>query len=290
MRLARLFMCLLVLAAGVRLFAQVPQRLAFEVASITPSGPSSPGHGVGLIQIRAGGQLNGRSISVRELVRAAYRVQDYALADLPKWTTDERFDIDAKANVDLGNPFLAAQTPQPSTLELMLRSLLADRFKLTSHTEKRTSAIYRLAFARSDHRLGPGLQPATVNCQSATGIEARRTVGSDLRPSCGTRIMPGAILGGGATMIQLAAMLSVSLDRLVADQTGEQATFDITLKWTPDPTMPSPPPTPGSAAAIDADRPNIFTAIQEQLGLKLEPARGPVDVLVIDHIERPSED
>jgi bla regulator protein blaR1 len=277
----------LTVAATVVLVGQAP--VALEAASVKPSQPGSPDYGANDIQIRAGGQINGRSVLVRTLIKLAYRVQDYALADGPKWIENERFDINAKANVDLGGPFLVAQTGPPSTVELMLRSLLVDRFSLVTHKETRALPIYRLVFARPDHRLGPSLQRTAIDCNTASTLEARRPVGPDLRPTCGMNSKPGTIVAGGATLAQLAASLSSHTERLVVDGTSDRTPFDMVLKWTPDPGMPSPQPS-FATPVVDPDRPGLFTAVQEQLGLKLEPSRGPVDVLVIDHVEHPTED
>jgi bla regulator protein blaR1 len=279
----------IVAIVGGVLAGQAPAPVALEAASVKPSQPGSPYYGVGDIRLRAGGQINGDSISVRTLIQLAYRVKDYVLADGPKWIDNERFDINAKANVGLGDPFLLAQTGPPSPVELILRSLLIDRFKLATHTETRTSPVYQLVFARPDHRLGPDLARTAIDCNTVLGPEGRRPVGPDLRPTCGMNATPGTVLAGGATMAQLAAFLAGHTDRFVVDVTGDPAQFDMVLKWTPDAGVPSLQPSL-PAPVVDPDRPGLFTALQEQLGLKLEPTTGPVDVLVIDHVERPTED
>jgi uncharacterized protein (TIGR03435 family) len=182
-----------------------------------------------------------------------------------------------------------------------MRSLLAERFKLSVHREKRELPIYELVLARSDGKLGPELRPSSADCRAI--IEARKAQGQkpDLpkageRPQCGARVGFGELAAGGQPLLELIALLSSTVQRNVVDRTGLSGNFDIYLKWTPDQLPPRPAGLPAdqplriNGLAIDPDGPSIFTALQEQLGLKLESAHGPVDVLVIDHVERPSPD
>jgi uncharacterized protein (TIGR03435 family) len=186
----------------------------------------------------------------------------------PNWINAERFDVLAKAN---GNPSVNEKWA-------MVRALLADRFKLKAHTETRNLPIYRLLRVRKDGKLGPRLTRSSKPC-----VEGQ--------------ILPCAVMG-----ISRSGELSARVDTIddfirrglmfilgvtVIDQTGLQGNFDIDLRWTPEsPALPLPD---RGATESAADAPSIFTALREQLGLKLEPGKGPVEVLVIDSVEHPTE-
>jgi uncharacterized protein (TIGR03435 family) len=179
----------------------------------------------------------------------------------------------------------------------MLRTLLADRFKLVVHTETREVDVYRLVVARTDGKLGPGLRPSAVDCEASTAAAANpgRSSGTPApppqrgqRPPCALFIAPGIIAGEGITMARLSTALGGRLGRTAVDGTELTVGFDFELRYTPD-QMPQGPLSPG-APPIDPNGPSIFTALQEQLGLKLESTKGPVEVLVVDSVERPSPD
>jgi uncharacterized protein (TIGR03435 family) len=170
------------------------------------------------------------------------------------------------------------KTARPDSPKMpMVRTLLADRFKLVAHKESRELPIYELVVARSDGQLGPKLHPST--CVAGRTPDGNR---------CGFRPGPGVFVGTDvAVAMRIDASLSSEVHRMVVDRTGLAGTLDIDLHWLPDnpalgPQPDTPPPSPGD--------PSIFTALQEQLGLKLESTRGPVDVLVIDHVEHSNED
>jgi len=179
-----------------------------------------------------------------------------------------------------------------------MRTLLAERFKLLLRSETKEMPIYALVLARSGGRLGPQLHRSTTNCAAIAGAAGGRG-GPPAPPSlgepmqCGMRVLPGSLSAGGLPLSRLTQFLSSSSQRIVMDRTGLTGNFDLNLVWTPDQTpqgrgdltpgaLPLPP--------IDPNGPSLFTALQEQLGLKLESTRGPVEVLVIDHAERPTED
>ena len=172
---------------------------------------------------------------------------------------------------------------------VMVRALLADRFKLVVHTETREVPIYALVMARSDGRPGPQLRPAAVDCTAARGRGSPPPAPTPPggRPACGMRTVPGRMMAGGYELPDVARNLSNFAGRMVVDKTGLTGTFDLDLAWTPD-QIPQGPLPPG-APPIDPNGPSIFTALQEQLGLKLDSNRGPVEVLAI-HAERPTED
>lgn len=210
------------------------------------------------------GRVTGTNVLLRDLIRFAYYIYggewDVRIAG-PEWIKTARFDIDAST------PGTVTQDRAMS----MLRHLLTQRFGLQVHYELRERPVYALVTARSDRRLGPQLKPNPIDC-SALG--APPPPNPD-RPVCGNRSAPGRLTGGGMSMPQLALHLAAHAGRTVVDETGfGGAGFDYELRWSPDQANP--------------DGPSIFTAIEEQLGLKLVPKSGPVEVLVIDSISEPT--
>jgi uncharacterized protein (TIGR03435 family) len=178
------------------------------------------------------------------------------------------------------------------------RSLLVERFHLGVHNEAREMPIFALILARSDGKLGPRLHPSSTDC--AALMASMRARGGPPAPPppgerlpCGIRMFPGNLSGGASTIAQLTNVLARFVNRTVVDRTGLAGAFDLDLQWTPD-QMPQgrgdPPPGLPPLPAIDPNGPSIFTAVQEQLGLKLESTRAQVDMLVIDRAEHPMED
>jgi uncharacterized protein (TIGR03435 family) len=215
---------------------------------------------------------------------------------LPDWVNTELYAITAKAP--------DAPPPAAIAMNVMLANLLKDRFRLATHRETRQLPVYDLVFARTDKRLGPGLKPASPQCQAAltARLEAVQRGGPVPPPLAGTndacnsaRINPGIVGFNGVPMAMIAQVLTQSVGRPVIEKTGLTGYYDFTLQWTPQPGsgMPFQPaggPPAAPAPAADPDGPNLFTAVQEQLGLKLESARGPVEVIVIDRLDRPRLD
>jgi uncharacterized protein (TIGR03435 family) len=231
---------------------------SFDVAAIkvNKSGNSSWGSNTG-----RGGRLTVTNETLLDLIREAYVLQDFQVVGGPGWLSGDRFDIAAKAD---GNP-------SDDQMKLMLQSLLAERFHLVVHDETKDLPVYALVRARADGKLGPSLTVSDAEC----GGPAPRP-----RP-CGLHINTGpkgaTIVAVATSMARLAASLSSQLHRIVLDRTVLAGGFDIDLRWTPE-------------TAADTSGPSLFTAVQEQLGLKLESTRGPVDVLVIDRVEPPTPD
>lgn len=217
-----------------------------------------------------GGRYSATAVTVRTLLRGAYRVQDHQIVGAPAWLASRRYDIAAKAE----------GTPPP--LQAFLQTLLADHFKLVVHTETREQPRYALVPARSDRRLGRQLVPSDFDCE-AWASSAHAPPDPSRTPNCGTRINMGVLSGKAIPMSRLAAALIPFAGRFVADQTGLAGRFDVELTWTPD--------RPASSDAATGDSgPSIFTALQEQLGLKLVPEKGPVEVLVVDRVREPVEE
>jgi bla regulator protein blaR1 len=289
----------------------------FEVASVKANKSSGGRRGLGM---QPGGRFNAENVPVRLLIQNAYRVQPNQLIGGPGWLDSDRFDIVAKADPALMTPPPGGPGSGPSAVDLMVRALLADRFKLVVHTETREQDIYALVLARPDGKLGPQLKPVSDEC--AAMIAARRggpprgERGAPPPPPppgppqpgekvpCGSMMMgPGNLNSGGLGMQQIAQALSQASGtggpmsaggRMVQDKTGLTGMYEFALQWTPD-QLPGgrgfdgggpPPGFPG----IDPNGPSLLTAVQEQLGLKLESRKAPVDVLVIDRIEHPTED
>jgi uncharacterized protein (TIGR03435 family) len=264
-----------------RVSAEGQARLEFEVASVKPN---ASGDVKSAIQPQAGGRFTATNVTLRQLIRTAYQLEEFQISGGPGWLASDRFDIVAKAE-GAGDHFQADRSGTPSRGQLMLRALLADRFKLEVHTGSRDLPIYALTLARTDGAFGPQVRRSARDCH------APGTASPTEAPPCGMRTFPGTIVAGGVTLAEFANTLSTLVGRAVHDGTGLTDRFEFTLRWTPD-QIPQGFDRKASAIGlppIDADGPSLFTAMREQLGLKLDSARGPIDILVIDHAERPSE-
>jgi uncharacterized protein (TIGR03435 family) len=261
------------------LSAQSPDidTLQFEVASVKPNKTADPNSS---LRLQPGGRIVATNVALRLLIRNLYNVQADQIVGGPPWIESERFDIEAKADREYPPQ---ADAPAPELLAMM-RNLLADRFKLVVHRESREMPVYLLVMARDDKTLGPQMRRVDVDCaaEAARAMAALRggappPAKPDTMPPCGMRMRPGDVIARGTTPQQLARNLSQFVGRAVVDRTGLDGAFDIDLQWSPEQTA-------------DASGPSIFTAVQEQLGLKLDSQRIPVDVLVIDRVERPAPD
>ena len=270
--------------------AQAPgEKPKFEVASVRENKADD---GKIMIGIQPGGRFNAVNVPLWDLIRQAFAVQRTQLVGAPDWAETARYNIVAKAEGDIqGTPPGGPAGP----LNFMLQDLLEDRFKLRAHRETREMAIYALTLARADGKPGAGLRTSSVDCAAMRGRGGRMgpppgPLQPGERPQCGMRVAPNQVMAGGASLAQLTQMLSQFTQRIVIDRTGLKGSFDIDLTFTPE-RMPQGPPPPGAPPlTIDPNGPSLFTALQEQLGLKLESDRAPVEVLVIDHVERPTPD
>ena len=281
--------------ADAQVQAPADAKATFEVASVKPN---KSGPGPMRIGFAPGGRFTATNVPLRDLIAIAYGegrpLAPFQIAGGPGWVGGDRFDIVAKAEGDLQlQPGAGGPPPQ---LSAMLRALLEERFKLVIHRETKELPIYALVLSRGDAKLGPQLTKPSVDCEAM--LKSVRGRGGQPPPPapgqrspCGMMMAPGNLMGGSMPLAQLAVTLSRFLDRMVVDKTGLTDRFDFELKWTPD-QLPQGPPPPGAPPLppIDPNGPSIFTAVQEQLGLKLESQRGPVPVVVIDHVEQPTED
>jgi len=223
----------------------------FEVASIKPADPNSPGF---RIQTAPGGRYIATGVTVKFLISQAYGVMEFQVSGGPGWIGNERYEINAKAESGTEN--------KPGEMGLRLQGLLADRFQLKLVHETRELPIYTLVVAKG----GSKLKESTVEGGMSMG--------------------PRMITVKGMGMGSFTTQLSHLLGRKVLDRTGLTSGYDFKLEWTPDSAQAFEPK---EGAAADSPGPSLFTALQEQLGLKLESTKGPVEILVIEHAERPTE-
>jgi bla regulator protein blaR1 len=260
----------------------------FEVASVK-SNPS----GTTAVQWRwQQGRLTAVNVTANTLISTAYGSPQQPLADWqmsggPGWLQADRFDVLAvePAGVPGGSPAGASTAGL-----LMLRSLLEDRFKLKVHFESKELRVYALVLSKPGS-LGPRLRQRTATCEA---VAAKLAAGEP----CRGHVFPGTLLARGITMTQFVsglARLMPDVGRSVIDRTGLAGSFDVDLTWTPDRTpMPMPVPPGGDGTVtippVDPNGPSLFTALQEQLGLRLDSSRGPVQVLVVDQVAKPTED
>jgi bla regulator protein blaR1 len=282
-----------------RLAAQIVAPAAdsptFEVASIKPNTtPGRMGGGGGP------GRVNMVGMPGRRLIAQAYEIHDTQIIGGPDWLGSQGYDINATMN----------GTPSPEDRRMMMKALLRDRFKLVFHTEKRDLPIYALVVVRSDGRLGPGLKRIPDDECPAPGSRRGASPGGPPPPAaspfdpnavaaCGSIVFgPGRLLAHGVPIDMLSGSLGrlpaiTSFNRPVTNLTKLEGFYDFDFRFGNDLGRGGPPPPGSPAAAPNAitpgDEPVLFTALQEQLGLKLNPQRATLDVLIIDSIDRPSE-
>jgi uncharacterized protein (TIGR03435 family) len=261
---------LLALVAGFAMpsRAQTPARrdpAEFEVVSVRPH--TSDSQAMSMVA-QPGGRFVAVNMALRAVIRAAYQVQDDQIVDAPEWIAAEHFDIDARAD---------APGPPGPNLAARLHAMLAQRFGLVVHHDTRELAVYALVRAKRDRTLGPGIRETTCPPLADDLARPERCAG------IGTGF--GSLWTRGMPLAQFLLYLTPQLNRVIVDRSGLDQRYDIDLKWTPDPRGATAGP---GAAATDPNAVSIFTALDEQLGLKLESTHAPVDVLVIDRVERPS--
>ena len=258
----------------------------YEVATISPSKPG--GNGVGLLPAPDG--LIARNATLQMLVTAAYGVENYQVSGGPNWFTSDRYDIDAKMEASVADALQKlSPTERTAARQQMLQRLLKDRFKLTIRRETSELPVYSLVVAKN----GAKIKPAKPGEDYADGLHDRE----------------GKVRGAGATMIgvnngaltltgqavpisNLINLLARYVDRPIVDKTRLAGNFDFFLQFTTnqgslvasggDASNGATPP------LSDTNAPYLLTAVQEQLGLKLESGKGPAEMIVIDHVEKPS--
>jgi uncharacterized protein (TIGR03435 family) len=263
--------------------AESTPRITFDVASIKPY------HGEGgLFKIRAErGMFAAEGVTVKFLVQFAYRVNDSQILGSPAWINSEHYEIEAKRDDSSADgQRKLSEDEDAQRLRLMIQSLLADRFKLTLRRETKELPIYVLVVAKNGSKLHASAPAEEENIPLGPPTPDGPQVNHTFRMSG-----RGELSVLAENLDRFADLLSHQLGRPVENHTGLTGNFDFKLKWTPDEgrgQMPGGQP-PEAAPPSEANGPSLFTALQEQLGLKLESQKGPVETIVIDHVERPSE-
>jgi len=277
MRRRLLGVCLV--AGTVMAAAQEP---AFEVATVKQNTSGERGGGISRLP---GGRVRVTNMPLGQLITFAYQLTPFQLTGGPSWVGDDRFDIVARME---GNPeWEGPGSGRPDPIMLAMRALFADRFRLKLHAESRDMDVYALVMLKPGIP-GPALTPSTTDCQ--TQAEQMRHGKRPATPPapvngiipCNIRIGVGQILFDGFPMSQAASLMTRQAGRIVIDRTGLAGNWQFAMTFAPEQRGPLPGV---DAPAPDPDAPSLFTAIQEQLGLKLESTKAPVDVTVIDAVE-----
>ena len=292
-------------AAGSAMQAQTPSASpAFEVVSVKPSNanPSGPLGMIPMVLPTANGRFSATNVPLRILVRMAYGLQDFQIEGGPSWQQSQRFDIVAKAE----DGFTGGQ----QAMMPMVKTLLADRFKLKAHTETREMPVSVLMIAREDGKLGPHLKPSASDCSNAAAEQQKLAdalakggpgglIGMLPKPGekrpCSMMPMLGAegfgMRADGQPLSVLVPLLTQATGRMVTDMTGLTGLYDWEIKFDPQVLMEIASQVgvtlPPGVNLPPSDSPSLLTALREDLGLKLDSQRGPVEVLVIDSAEMP---
>lgn len=251
-----------------------PNGPVFDVVSIRPA--------AGVITRRSVGQDPGgrfvlSGMAIAPLIRSAYPADTSDLIGAPEWVLNDPYNVTAQAGRDVPR----------DEMEAMLRAMLAERFKLAVHYEILERPVYALVLARPDGKLGPNIKRSEIDCDA---IAAARRTGStgpfpatgNGAPTCGMSMRGERgmeVLLGGRPLSTLTSSFGSATGRVVVDKTGLAGNYEVTLRYMPQPSQNPPPDEP----------PSVFTALEEQLGLKLVADRAPLRLLVVDRIERPSE-
>lgn len=258
--------------------ATAQQSLEFDVSSIRANVTGELG---GDTRRLPDGTYTATNISIHNLLPLAWPTEGFEYRNLPDWARRDRYDVTVKP----------PPGASPAQIQEMWRALFKRRLKLEAHIEVREGPIYALVLARADGRLGPQLKPSPHDCAAlaaaaaAAPVVSRPTAPSadEVMATCGSLFLPGRVFIGGTLLSTFARSLSSSVGRIVEDRTGLQGYYALTLTT-------AVTARAGADAAPDAgDAPSIFTALEEQLGLRLEPATKPLQTVVIDHIEPPTE-
>ncbi len=225
------------------------------MASVKPSSPDAQGQSY---TFTPGGGLNIRNGTLKGIVEMAYEVRDFQISGGPGWIESDRYNIDAKSTY--GDQPAAMSLERIKEIRVKLQALIADRFHLQVHRDTKELPIFTLGLGKNGAKL---------------------TESQGDKPQYGIRGACGQLTGMGATMAIVANSLARQLGRPVRDLTGLTGKYDFRVEWTPD-AGPCP-----DAPETAADGPSLFAAMQQQLGLKLESTKGPVEIIVIDHAEKP---
>jgi uncharacterized protein (TIGR03435 family) len=248
--------------AAMFLAAAFASAQSFEVVSIKPSDPAATGTRVGIVP---GGIFEARNATLRGLIQQAYEVRDFQLSGGPGWMNTEKYDIEAKGNgPEVSEADLIKMTDEQRNqfqqqMLGKLRTMLADRFQLRVHRETKEMPVFALVVTKN----GPKIVKSADDFTPRSGLSVRRNAGGKTE-----------LTGTQVPLAFLARQLSNQVGRPVVDKTGLKGTFDFKTAFAPD--------------LGDSDGPSIFTALEEDLGLRLDPQRGPVEIVVIDAVAHPS--
>jgi uncharacterized protein (TIGR03435 family) len=245
-------------AATMRAQSADAERPRFDVTSVKPN---KNGEGVIRFAVQPGGRMVVTDIPVKQLIRAAYTLQLYQIVDAPSWTESERFDITGVTERELHEDNVTwSPGGRYALVQLMMQSLLAERFNFRAHFEERQGQVYALVVDDKE--------------RAAKALVRAKPCGT----SCAMQVGSGTLRAPNVELPLLAELLSQLTGRPVTDATGLGGSFELTLRWTPE----------GQESRSDA--PSLFTALPEQLGLRLDARRGPVRMLVVDSVDRPTAD
>jgi uncharacterized protein (TIGR03435 family) len=248
--------------------AQIANPPTYDVASIKPSKASDE-----TTLLFRPGAFTAKGMTLKSLLKEAYGIQDDQISGAPKWVSTQTYDIEAKVD---GVDAATLEKLSEDQFKGMFRSFLRDRFQLKVHWETKELPVLALVVAKG----GPKLQQAKPGDTYPDGIK-----GPDGKPAGHAGMLMwgrGRLTGQGIPIGNLVPPLTQELGRIVEDKTGLTGNYDIELRWTTDDASPD------SRSASDSPGPSLFTAMQEQLGLKLESQKAPVQVLLIDHVEQPA--
>jgi uncharacterized protein (TIGR03435 family) len=257
----------------------------FEAASVKQNTSGAVPRAMGP---EPGGRFGATNVPLRDLLALGYAIPPlfatYRIVGGPEWMDSARFDVSATSSRDL----------PPDQVGLRVRRLLVDRFHVRAHWEMRELPVYVLVVAKSDGTLGPRMRRSDVDCAALRAAARGGPAPAVPPPSaarppvCTGRTVPGTITGVALSADTLANSLARFTGRIVQNRTGLTGSLDYQLTWTPNPPVALGPGAP--PLDIDPNGPSLFTAVQEQLGLRLDAQRGPVEVLVVEHAEMPAPD
>lgn len=249
--------------AGAVAVAAAQETPRFEAVSIKSNNSNS----LGRMPTYPPGRVSLVNVPADFVVEFAFGVRGDRIVGLPEWAQNDRYDVIAT---------FPRETPRAQQQQMM-QAVLAERFALKAHRETREFQVWALVKARADGLLGPGIRPSTVDCKVTR---------------CGARFGAGIVDVTGFEWNAIALHRQIGVgDRPVLDQTGITGRYDVKLEWLPDPALASSKESAALAAAGAAEpgqKVTVFTALQEQLGLRLESSTAPLDVLVIDSISPPT--
>lgn len=265
--------------------ASAPAR--YDVASIRPNNSGGSRNSISLL---ADG-LKATNVPLRMLIKMAYGVADYQISAAPAWVNEDKYDVEAKVDSSETDALRNLSPDQRQLVhQRMLQTLLADRFRLSLERVTKELPVYALVIAKT----GPKLHLAKPGDTNAYGLKDSEGRGKPGTIGISDVVGGRKLIGQAVPMISLAQALTREFGRTVVDKTGLTGVYDFELQWSreedPGPMFnDTESRQPARARFSDSSEASIFTAIQEQLGLKLDSRKGPVEILVINHVERPSE-